>query len=308
MMKISAASASKLSPDNSGTWTGLVAVVLWSATVGLIRSISELLGPTGGAAMIFSVGGILAALALGVPRPASFNRVYLWVGGALFITYEIFLALSLGLAANRAQALELGMLNYMWPCLTIVLAVMLKQQKSNRALLPGAALSFLGLVWVMKGDGDWSPTVLLANFHRTPWAYGLAGGAAILWAAYSVLTKKFGDGKSGVPLFLLGTAVILWILYALSPEPALHFTVGGVAQVVVMGAFMATAYSCWNHGIQKGNLTLLAVASYFTPVLSVLLASVWLSTAPSKSFWQGVGMVTMGSVICWWSTRSRVAS
>lgn len=255
--------------------------------------------------MIFSVGGILAAVVLGVPRPGAFNRVYLFVGGALFITYEIFLALSLGLAANRAQALELGMMNYMWPCLTIVLAVIFKQQKSNWALFPGAALSFAGLVWVMKGDGDWSPATLLSNLQNNPVAYGLAGGAAILWAAYSVLTKKFGDGKSGVPLFLLGTALILWILYALSPEPALHFTFGGVAQVVVMGAFMATAYSAWNHGIQKGNLTLLAVASYFTPVLSVLLASVWLSTAPSSSFWQGVAMVTIGSVICWWSTRTR---
>jgi drug/metabolite transporter (DMT)-like permease len=305
MTKVSAPAPSGLSQEQRGTLTGLVAVVLWSSTIGLIRSISELLGPTGGAAMIFSVSGILAVLALGVPRPASFKRVYLFVGGALFISYEIFLALSLGLARNRAQVLELGMINYMWPCLTIVLAVVLKQQKGSWPLLPGAALSFLGLLWVIRGDGDGSPAALLANLQSNPLAYTLAGSAAILWAAYSVLTRKFGDGKSGVPLFLLGTALILWILYALGPEPALHFTFGGVSQVLVMGIFMATAYSCWNHGIQKGNLTHLAVASYFTPVLSVLLASVWLSTIPSRAFWQGVAMVTLGSVICWWSTRSR---
>jgi drug/metabolite transporter (DMT)-like permease len=305
MTKVSAPAPSGLSQEQRGTLTGLVAVVLWSSTIGLIRSISELLGPTGGAAMIFSVSGIVAVLALGVPRPASFNRVYLLVGGALFISYEIFLALSLGLARNRAQVLELGMINYMWPCLTIVLAVVLKQQKSSWALLPGAALSFLGLVWVIRGDDDASPAALVANLQSNPLAYTLAGSAALLWATYSVLTRKFGDGKSGVPLFLLGTALILWILYALGPEPALHFTFGGVAQVLVMGVFMATAYSCWNHGIQKGNLTHLAVASYFTPVLSVLLASVWLSTIPSRAFWQGVAMVTLGSVICWWSTRWR---
>ncbi|MFZ4288785.1 aromatic amino acid DMT transporter YddG [Variovorax sp. HJSM1_2] len=304
MPKTSPVLTLSIAQNRSATLKGLVAVLLWSTTVGLIRSISELLGPIGGAAMIFSVGGILAALALGVPRPASFNRIYLFVGGALFITYEIFLALSLGLATNRTQVLELGMLNYMWPCLTIVLAVMLKQQKANWAMFPGALLSFLGLVWVMKGDGDWSPAALLANLQNNPLAYGLAATAAILWAAYSVLTKRFGEGKSGVPLFLLGTALILWLLYAISPEPALRFTFSGVAQVVVMGAFMATAYSAWNYGIQKGNLTLLAVASYFTPVLSILLASVWLSTAPSASFWQGVAMVSIGSVVCWWSTRA----
>ena len=136
MTKVSAPAPSGLSQEQRGTLTGLVAVVLWSSTIGLIRSISELLGPTGGAAMIFSVSGILAVLALGVPRPASFKRVYLFVGGALFISYEIFLALSLGLARNRAQVLELGMINYMWPCLTIVLAVVLKQQKAAGPCCP----------------------------------------------------------------------------------------------------------------------------------------------------------------------------
>ena len=37
------------------TLIGLIAIVLWSAIVGLIRSVSDHLGPTGGAAMLYSV-------------------------------------------------------------------------------------------------------------------------------------------------------------------------------------------------------------------------------------------------------------
>jgi len=63
------------------------------------------------------------------------------------------------------------------------------------------------------------------------------------------------------------------------------------------------AYSCWNIGIQRGNLTVLAAMSYFTPVFSTLLASLWLGVRPGPSFWQGVAMVVAGSLLCWWSTR-----
>ena len=304
-MKSAAAPASAPTAQGAGTLTGLVAVALWSASVGLIRSVSELLGPTGGAAATFTVGGVLATLVLGWPRPSSFNRIYLFAGGGLFIVYEIFLALSLGLAANRAQALELGMINYMWPCLTIVAAVAWGQQRGSLLLVPGVALSLLGLVWILKGDGDWSPAALLANAGGNPLAYGLAAGAALLWALYSVLTRRYGGGRRGIPLILLGTALLLWLLYAWSPEPALRFTPAAALQVCGLGACMALAYSCWNHGIQKGNLTLLAVASYFTPVLSVLLASAWLGVAPSSAFWTGVALVTAGSLVCWYATRAR---
>lgn len=297
------------SPDSPSsirraTGIGLVAVLLWSASVGLIRSIAELFGAHGGAALIFSVSGVLVALFRGLPDPRSFNRVYLLAGGALFVAYEICLALAIGLAQNRSQALELGMINYLWPCLTILLAVLAGQQRGSRWLLPGAALSFLGIAWVM---GVGAPTEaagqLWLNLRGNAAAYGLAFAAALLWALYSVLTRRWGGGKSGVSLFLLSTAVLLWIGYACSDEPPLRWQLSGVLQVLLMGASTAVAYSCWNHGIQHGRIALLAVASYFTPVFSVLLASLWLSAPPSAAFWRGVAMVTAGSLLCWWATR-----
>ncbi|MNW15240.1 Aromatic amino acid exporter YddG [compost metagenome] len=51
-------------------------------------------------------------------------------------------------------------------------------------------------------------------------------------------------------------------------------------------------------------MTLLATVSYFTPVLSSVFAAVVLSTALTLNFWQGVMMVTLGSLICWRATRA----
>ncbi len=288
----------------SATGAGLLAVVFWSCSVGLIRSISEALGPNGGAAVLFLASGLLTWLFYGLPRPASLNRVYLWGGGALFVAYEVCLALSLGLARDRAESMQLGMINYLWPSLTIVFAVAARQQRGSPLLWPGVAVCFLGIVWVMKGDAAADPSLLWRNMAANPVAYALAGGASVLWAAYSVLTRRFGEGRSGVPLFLLATAAVLWAKYAASAEPALSFTLSSVLQVLVLAVLTAVAYTCWNHGIQKGNIALLAAASYFTPVLSALLASLWLHVRPSGGFWWGVAMVTAGSLLCWRATRS----
>ena len=54
---------------NAATLCGLMAIVLWSTIVGLIRGVSEHFGAVGGAALIYTVGAILLALLLG--RPAS---------------------------------------------------------------------------------------------------------------------------------------------------------------------------------------------------------------------------------------------
>lgn len=286
------------------TLTGLCAIVLWSTTVGLIRSIAESLGATGGAAMIYSASALFLCLAGGFPRWRQLPSRYLWWGGALFVSYEICLAISIGLAHTRPQALELGMINYLWPSLTLLFAIPLNQQRFRWWLWPGLALAAGGIIWVLKGDSAWTPLLLWHNVMDNPLAYGLAFFAAIAWALYNNVTRRYAGGQSGVTLFFLITAIALWIKFAVSGQPQpMRFSPVVIMEVLFMAASTAMAYSAWNRGIQHGNMTLLATASYFTPVFSALLASLWLQLTPSFSFWQGVMMVTLGSLICWRATR-----
>ncbi|KAA3668468.1 aromatic amino acid DMT transporter YddG [Pectobacterium carotovorum] len=286
------------------TLTGLLAIVLWSTSVGLIRSLTEALGPIGGAAMIYSTSTLCLLAFYGLPRIKTLPRIYLFAGGAMFVCYEIFLSLSIGLADSRMQAIEIGMINYLWPSLTILFSLFINQQKSRFLLWPGLALALGGIVWIMKGESDWTPELLWNNVLANPLAYSLAFSAALTWALYCNITKRYGQGKSGVSLFFLITALILWTQYSFSGESAISLTLPSSLQLIFMGASTALAYSAWNAGIQHGNLTLLATASYFTPVLSTLLAALWLNITPAISFWQGVAMVTAGSLLCWYATRT----
>ncbi|AIA71222.1 aromatic amino acid DMT transporter YddG [Pectobacterium atrosepticum] len=286
------------------TLTGLLAIILWSTSVGLIRSLTEALGPIGGAAMIYSTSTLCLLVFYGLPRIKTLPRIYLFAGGALFVCYEIFLSLSIGLADSRMQAMEIGMINYLWPSLTILFSLFINQQKSRFLLWPGLVISLGGIVWIMKGESDWTPELLWNNILANPLAYSLAFSAALTWALYCNITKRYGQGKSGVSLFFFIASLVLWIQYSFSAEGPISLTLPSSLELLFMGASAALAYSAWNAGIQYGNLTLLATASYFTPVLSTLLAALWLNITPAISFWQGVAMVTAGSLLCWYATRS----
>jgi drug/metabolite transporter (DMT)-like permease len=293
--------------ERAATVCGLVAIALWSTAAGLIRSISEIFGPLGGAAMIFSLGALMLLGFLGRPRLHSTSKFYLLVGSALFVANEVCLSLALGFASNRTQAIELGVVNYLWPCLTVLLAIIMNGQKTRWIIVPGTLLALFGIVWVVSGDGASMPR-LVSNVESNPLSYSLALACAITFALYCNVTRKYGGGQNLVVLFFTVTAGVLWLKYAFSSEVISGFTLGSLSQLIAAGIAMAGGYALWNVGILRGNLTLLATASYSAPVLSSAFAAVWLGVDLKAQFWQGALLVTIGSLICWQATRQRTNS
>ena len=284
------------------TLIGLVAILLWSTMVGLIRSVSEGLGPVGGAAMIYTVSGLLCLATVGFPDIKRFSKGYLTAGSVLFVSYEMCLALSLGFAATRSQAIEVGMVNYLWPSLTIVFAILFNGQKSTLWVIPGLAISLLGVGWVLGGENGLHVHDIMLNIVSSPLSYGLAFTGAFIWAAYCTVTSRYARGQNGITLFVLLTALSLWVKYAVSDQPEMVF-VPVVVKLLMCGVALGFGYAAWNIGILHGNVTVLAAVSYFTPVLSAALAAIMLSSPLSFSFWQGALMVCAGSLLCWYATR-----
>ncbi|ELN2735745.1 aromatic amino acid DMT transporter YddG [Pluralibacter gergoviae] len=287
------------------TLTGLTAIILWSTMVGLMRSVSEGLGPVGGAALVFTFSGILLIFTVGFPNLRLIPRRYLLAGSALFVSYEICLALALGYAVNRQQAIEVGMVNYLWPSLTILFAMAFNGQKSRWPVLPGILLSLAGVVWVLGGERGLNIDEIISNVRSGPLSYLLAFTGAFIWAAYCTVTTKYAGGQNGITLFVLLTAAALWLKFLLADQPPMHFTLPVTVKLLALSAALGLAYAAWNIGILHGNVTLLATASYFTPVLSSALAALLLSTPLSWAFWQGAAMVCLGSLICGLATRRR---
>lgn len=197
------------------------------------------------------------------------------------------------------------MVNYLWPTFIIIAAILFNGQKANILIFPGVILSLLGIAWVLGGDKGIDPLILIENVKDNPLSYGLAFSGAVIWAAYSIVTAKMASGKNGVTLFFMLTALALWVKYSIDGVNTLEFSYHALMMLALAGGAMGFGYAAWNVGILHGNVTILAGVSYFTPVLSAALAAVVLNTPLSLSFWQGAGMVCVGSVICWLATRGR---
>lgn len=272
--------------------------------VGSIRGLSEHLGPVGGAALMYSLASVLLLATVGLGRVWEFPRRYLAWGSLLFVSYELCLSLSIGYASNARQAIEVGMVNYLWPSFTLLAAIVFNRQRANALIVPGFILCLLGIAWVLGGEKGLDLPGMVQNVQLNPLSYGLAFAGALIWAAYCAVTARIAGGKNGVTLFFMLTALALWVKYLFfADEGAMQWSLQAALYLAMAAAAMGFGYAAWNVGILHGNMTILAGASYFTPVLSAALAGLLLRTPLPWSFWQGACMVCAGSILCWLATR-----
>jgi len=58
------------------------------------------------------------------------------------------------------------------------------------------------------------------------------------------------------------------------------------------------AYVCWDSAARRGNLSLVAALSYLTPLLSVLVSSLYLELPVQPQQWLSGVLVVAGAVLC----------
>lgn len=211
--------------------------------VGLIRGVSEGLGPVGGAAAIYSLSGLLLIFTVGFPRIRQIPKGYLLAGSLLFVSYEICLALSLGYAATRHQAIEVGMVNYLWPSLTILFAILFNGQKTNWLIVPGLLLALVGVCWVLGGDNGLHYDEIINNITTSPLSYFLAFIGAFIWAVYCTVTNKYARGFNGITVFVLLTGASLWVYYFLTPQPEMVFSTPVMIKLIC-GIYLRICLCC----------------------------------------------------------------
>lgn len=290
---------------NRATLIGFIAILLWSSLVGTIRIVCENLGAHGGVATIYSVATVIIFFTVGMTKIQDFPIRYLIWGTLFFVSYELCFSLSIGFANNGRQAVEVSMLNYLWPTFTILFAIIFNQQKANFLIIPGSILPLIGIGWVLGGEQGLDIISMYNNINNNPLSYGLAFIGSIIWASYCMITVRLAEGKNGITLFLFCTSIVMWIQYWLSSEATLSFNSLTLIFYIGLAAFaIGVGYAAWNYGVYYGNVTILAGASYFIPIISASLSAILLNLSLTFSFWQGTGLVCLGALLCWFATRT----
>jgi len=286
------------------TLAGFAAILLWSTTIAVVRSLSEQVGGLTAAVSVYLIGGLFCLLRLrwrgkaaGTLRLLPFR--YLCGCGALFVFYMLVLYLAVGTAKSRQQVLEVGLLNYLWPALTIVFSLFLLNKKSGPLLFPGAILAVAGIVFVLGQEVSISWRSLTENFAGNPVAYSFGLLAAISWALYSNLTRRWAGGSGGaVEIFIPATGVILLGLRFFSPETG-SWTLRAGLEAIFLGIVTVVAYILWDRAMRKGDVVLVAAFSYLTPLFSTIVSCLYLGLIPGASLWFGCAMIIAGSVLSW---------
>ena len=285
----------------AATALGVIAPVCWGASIPLVRGIAEEFGMAQGQFVLYTIAAVYLFLTVGLP---DFRRMKLefWILGiGSAIACSLTLVFSIFLSEGGKQTVEVGMINYLWPAMTILFTVLFTGQKADWRLAPGIGLSLFGVFWILSG-GEFSAADFAARFMHNPWSYILAFFGALTWTIYSTACKLWGNGQNPSALIFMILSAIYGGLWAAGVAPSEVVTTKGVLSAVLGGLSMGTAYVVWTNGFFYGHINILSIASYFTPVLSCLIGVFWLNAELNPSFWTGVAVLTTGSLICWRST------
>ncbi len=259
----------KTSASWAATLIGLGAIALWSA-LALLTALSGNAPPFELAALTFAVGGLgglLYALARG-RLPALRQPPVVWlVGiGGLFGYHALYFA-----ALRRAPPADASLIAYLWPLLIVLFSAALPGERLSSRHVAGAALGFLGAatLFLSKGTGlnfaATAPGVLLG--------YGFALACAIVWSAYSVLSRSLKqvatEAVAGFCLATAALAALCHVLFETTVAPA-----GAREWLAIVGLGLGPvglAFYIWDYGVKHGDIRLLGVAAYAAPVLSTLI-------------------------------------
>lgn len=231
------------------------AIALWSAVAVLavkLKAVPPFL--LVGTALL--IGG-LAGLRRGTFRGLRPRTVLLGVYGLFAYHFCLFMALRL------APPVETNLINYLWPLLMVLLAPVLLPGCALRARhLAGAALGFAGVALLVTGERS----VQLPG-HAA--GYGLALAGAVIWATYSLLTKRLGgNGTAGVSVCCLVSGALALVCHA-AFEPRYAFVLSDAPFLLALGLGpLGASFYLWDRAVKEGDPRAIATLAYLTPLLS----------------------------------------
>ncbi|WP_375689044.1 DMT family transporter [Pseudooceanicola sp. LIPI14-2-Ac024] len=246
------------------TLIGFTAVLLW-ALLALFTVGSAPVPPLQLNAMCFAIGGALGVAWLiatgGAHRLRQAPlRVYLFGTAGLFGYHALYFA-----ALRLAPPAEAGLIAYLWPLLIVLFSGLLPGERLGAGHLVGAFAGFLGAALIVGAGAGFDSAALPG--------YALALACALTWSGYSVISRRLGEMPTeSVVVFCLATAVLslpLHLAFETTVWPADALT---WAAILGLGLGpVGLAFYVWDHGVKRGDIQLLGVASYAAPLLSTLI-------------------------------------
>lgn len=284
-----------MTPRTRATAAGFAAVLLWSS-LAVLTTATDGIPPFQLLALGFGVAGVAGVAVLLRPggpglaalrQPVAAGALCI---GALFGYHALFF-----LALKRAPVVEANLLNYLWPLLIVVFAALLGGARVRAGQWLGTLLGLAAATMLVLRGGRLD----LAPAHVA--GYLAAIGAAVIWALYSVLNRRF----EAVPSSAMAGACLAVGLLGGGAHLAFETTVVPTAPqwlaIVALGLGpTGIAFWLWDIGTKRGDIAVLGTLSYAAPLLSTGLLLAFGRAQPHATQAVAVALLLLGA---WLSVR-----
>lgn len=284
-----------MTPAKAATLSGLLAIVLWSS-LALLTTITEGLPPFQVLALAFGFAAAFGFLRTALRGSAGWKELRQPASALALTTTALFGYHALYfIALKRAPAVEANLLNYLWPLLIVVFAGFLPRVRVHRGQMIGTLLGLVAaVILVTHGTG------IEVKREYMP-GYLAALGAAVIWAAYSVLNRRHASVASAAITVACALVALLGAATHLAFEQSVMPSVTQWTVLILMGLGpVGAAFLLWDHGTKHGDIALLGSLSYLAPLLSTMLLVVAGRAAPHGSQAIAIALLLLGA---WLSVR-----
>jgi drug/metabolite transporter (DMT)-like permease len=296
------------------TAAGFLSILLWGTSIAVGRLVMGEAGPLRGALFMALGSGIVGSILLLSRREErakllTLPRPYWWVCGGLFVLYTACYNLGIGLARDSRQVLLFGMLNYLWPVLTVAFSTLIFRRRARFWLIPGLLAAVVGIIlaFVSRPDASLTFKGLVSDLAAAPGIYLLGLACGVSWGLFSNLGKKIAGANQAnpVPLFFLASGLVFLTLFlagafpAAGPGAGAHRLSGaGIAALAYRALIVdLLAYVLWDAAMRRGDQLLVAAASFGTPLLSTACISLLLGVRPGLLFWAACLLLAAGAAL-----------
>ncbi|WP_417581531.1 DMT family transporter [Pelagibacterium sp.] len=275
------------------TLTGFTAILMWSL-LALFSSLSGAVPPFLLCAVSFAVAtliGLVATGRQGKPHsPAAKVPLMAWVVGigGLFGYHFFYFS-----AVRNAPVIEANLINYLWPLLIVLGSTLMPGEGLRWHHLAGALLGLAGTVLIVSDGGRFA---FEAEFAI---GYGFGILAAVTWASYSLLSRRFAQVPTRMVTGYCAAAAVLSLICHLALEETV-LPADSVQWLVVLGMGLMPvggAFFVWDYGVKHGNIQILGAASYAAPLLSTLLLILFGISALTVPVTLACVLITGGAIL-----------
>lgn len=192
-------------------------------------------------------------------------------------------------AQQNAPPANAGLISYLWPLLIVLFMALLPGERLKPRHLVGSLLGFSGAFLLIGGD---------MNAEGSTLGYAAAFVCALLWSGYSVLSRTVNHvPTAAVGGFCLVTAVLAGLCHLAFESTHWPQGIGWLGVVALGLGPVGSAFFTWDVGVKHGDLRLLGLLSYFTPLLSTLVLIFTGYAEPTLWLAAAAVLITFGMLI-----------